>query len=122
MLMQKIIITAVLTALLAIVGCSAHRIDIQQGNVLTKAKVDALKLGMEKRQVRFVLGSPLLQDPFHDERWDYYYSFTPGGGKTQRYDLTLHFKGQQLARIETHGTIPKEDPVQTYKFEPESDL
>lgn len=119
--MQKIIIIALLTGLLGLGGCSAHRIDIQQGNVLTQAKLAALKVGMDKRQVRFLLGSPLLRDPFHADRWDYYYSFTPGGGETQRYDLTLHFEGQRLARIETSGTIPKDDPVRSQKFEPESD-
>lgn len=118
--MQKIIIIAALSSLLVLAGC-AHRIDIQQGNVLTQDKVAALKVGMDKRQIRFLLGDPLLEDPFHANRWDYYYSFTPGGGKTQRYGLTLYFEGEQLARIETHGTIPKEDPVQTYGVVPESE-
>ena len=59
-------------------ACTIHRIDVQQGNVITKDMVDKLKTGMTKGQVLFVMGSPLIEDPFHGERWDYVFTMQPG--------------------------------------------
>ena len=52
-------------------GLSAHKIDIQQGNYVTQDMVAKLKPGMTRSQVRFALGTPLIADPFHPDRWDY---------------------------------------------------
>ena len=102
--MQKIIIH--LVALLWVAGCT-HQIDITQGNVVTQTKVEQLKTGMEKRQVLFLLGTPLLNDPFHQARWDYFYSHKPGGKETAaHYRLSLYFDGERLDRFTTHGEIP----------------
>ena len=64
-------------------GCAIYKIDVPQGNVLTSEMRQNLKPGMTKRQVRFVLGSPAVIDPFHPERWDYIYSLRKGGGGVQ---------------------------------------
>lgn len=58
-----------------------YRIDIRQGNYVSQDMIAKLKKGMTKDQVRFVLGTPLLKDLFHDNRWDYVYLFQPGKGK-----------------------------------------
>jgi len=77
-----------------------YRIDIQQGNVVTQDMLDRLQKGMEKRKVRLVLGTPLITDTFHQDRWDYIYSFQKGGGSPTLRNITLRFKKGRLASIE----------------------
>jgi len=101
--MQKIIIYLTLCASLA--AC-AYKPDIQQGNMVTQDKLGQLQIGMDKRQVRYIMGSPMLTDAFHPNRWDYYYSLTPGREATIRYGATLYFDGERLSRIEKRGEIP----------------
>ncbi|RCX28314.1 outer membrane protein assembly factor BamE [Thioalbus denitrificans] len=90
-------------------GCSTdakipgvYRIDVQQGNVVTQEDVNKLEPGMTKRQVRFLLGTPLIVDVFHQDRWDYYYSMRPGslGGKKERQHVVLFFENDRLVRLE----------------------
>ena len=76
-----------------------HRVDIQQGNVVDQSMINKLKPGMDKKQVSFILGTPLLQDPFHSNRWEYLYSFEPGGGQRQQRHITVHFVDDKLAKI-----------------------
>jgi outer membrane protein assembly factor BamE len=76
-----------------------YRIDIQQGNVISQEMVAQLKPGLTKDQVRFILGSPLVADMFHTDRWDYIYMFQPGKGETQRRRLTVIFENNKLARL-----------------------
>ena len=94
-------------------GCSVallYEPEIQQGNVVTQDMVDKLRPGMTPLQVRFVLGTPLVADPFHKDRWDYYYSLKPGRNKpTQQRRLTVIFKDNQLATIETSPPAAGED-------------
>ena len=103
--MRKILITTlVLTGLvLGAFGCSAYRIDIRQGNTLEAEAVDSLRVGMTKQQVVFLFGTPLVQDPFHPNRWDYVFTFTPGGGDMTRQHLSLYFDGDELAQIDRRG-------------------
>lgn len=97
-------------AALTLAAC-AHKIDIQQGNVVTEAQLAKVKTGMDAQQVRTILGTPLLTDPFHANRWDYYFSMSKGDNLEERYRVTLHFKGSKLVRIERAGKIPeKENP------------
>jgi len=77
-----------------------HKIDIQQGNVVSQAMVAKLKVGMTRAQVRFALGSPLIVDPFHDDRWDYVYTYQRQGKELQRRRLTVIFEGDRLLRVE----------------------
>ncbi|MCU0564729.1 MAG: outer membrane protein assembly factor BamE [Rhodospirillales bacterium] len=78
----------------------SYRIPLQQGNVVEQAQLDALKPGMDKRQVRNLLGTPMLADPFHKSRWDYVYTFRPRFGDTEQRRLTLYFKDDLLADIQ----------------------
>ncbi|CAK0738502.1 outer membrane protein assembly factor BamE [Gammaproteobacteria bacterium] len=77
-----------------------YRPDVQQGNVVTQDMVDRLKLDMSEREVRYLLGSPLLVDPFHPDRWDYYYSLKQDGVITEQHLMTLYFRNEHLLRIE----------------------
>lgn len=68
-----------------------HRIDIQQGNVVTQEMVAQLRIGMNKKKVRFVMGTPIIQDTFHSSRWDYLYTLQEEGGSVERRLVTVIF-------------------------------
>lgn len=78
---------------------TVHKIDVQQGNALDGETVDKVQIGMTKEQVQYVLGSPLITDSFHPDRWDYIYFFTPGYGKQERKQLTLKFDRDEVIDI-----------------------
>jgi len=78
---------------------SPYKIDIQQGNVVTQGMVAKLKVGMTRSQVRFVLGSPLVIDPFHSDRWDYVYLYQKQGVADERRRLTVIFDEDKLVRL-----------------------
>ena len=101
--------TACLVALLLVVtGCGVPRIpgitpdkpDIQQGNFVSQEMVQQLKPGMTREQVRFLLGTPLLTDIFHADRWDYVYWRETSAGKRESRKLALFFSDGKLARME----------------------
>lgn len=94
-----------------ITGCGStrlgpHRIDVQQGNALDQENIARLKPGLNRSQVRFLLGTPLVIDPFRNDRWDYVYTFHKAGKLAEAKRVTLHFDGDLLARIE--GDVPAE--------------
>ncbi len=100
----KLLLTSLtFTGLIALAGCSfpgVYKIDIQQGNVVTQDMIDQLRPGMTRRQVRFIMGNPLLTDTFHANRWDYLYSIQPGGGERLQERVSLVFDGNdQLAGL-----------------------
>ncbi|MDR2239461.1 MAG: outer membrane protein assembly factor BamE [Zoogloeaceae bacterium] len=76
-----------------------YRIDVRQGNYVTQEMVAQLKPGMTREQVRFILGTPLVADIFHSDRWDYIYSFKPGRGETQLRRFTVLFVDNKLAQV-----------------------
>ena len=94
-------------------GCSIHRLDIQQGNALTQETLEKLKVGMEQRIVRRLAGTPLIVDPFRSNRWDYIYSFKHGITREVQYSyITLYFNNDEvLEKIEVHSTPLKEDDI-----------
>jgi outer membrane protein assembly factor BamE len=100
--MQKLLISISLCASL-LLGCSPHKLEIQQGNMITPEMLEKLKVGMTTNQVRFVLGSPQLTDPFHPNRWDYLYSQRENGVKTEQKHLVLYFEEDTLRKIETNN-------------------
>jgi outer membrane protein assembly factor BamE len=125
LLMQKLLILISSIASLFLTGCSGdpivnrlpfvYHIDIQQGNVITQDLVNQLRVGMSQRQVQFILGAPLLEDPFHAQRWDYIYLYEPGSyGKsdTTEQRVTLIFENDKVKEIS--GTLlpdPKPDAL-----------
>lgn len=76
-----------------------YRPTIQQGNVVTQEQVNELKPGMSRRQVRFLLGSPMLTDVFHANRWDYTYTLGEGSTPEEMRHVTLYFEEDRLVRI-----------------------
>lgn len=96
-----------------------YKIDIQQGNYVTQDMVEKLKPGMTRAQVRFVLGTPLVVDPFRADRWDYVYLNKKGGEVAEQRRFAVIFEGDKLLRLE--GDVmpasprPKSDSVSADK-------
>ena len=93
----------ILSLLVLFLGATAsgclYTVPIQQGNVITVEMLQELELGMDKRKVRFILGTPLVTDAFHQDRWDYYYSYKHGFGDAVTQSASLYFEGDRLVRI-----------------------
>ncbi|HXV08143.1 MAG TPA: outer membrane protein assembly factor BamE [Burkholderiales bacterium] len=92
-----------LAACLALSSCflKPHKIDVQQGNYLDEEMIAKLKPGMTRSQVRFLLGTPLIADPFHPERWDYLLLDRREGKLVRDRRLTVWFEGDKLIRAVT---------------------
>jgi outer membrane protein assembly factor BamE len=85
-----------------------YRIEVVQGNVVTSEQVALVKPGQTRAQVRDVLGSPLLADPFHADRWDYVFTIRRQGAAPQLRRVVVRFKDDQLASIEGAADLPSE--------------
>ena len=109
-LMRSLVTALTITFMLG--ACSIHKIDVQQGNVITKEMMEKLKIGMDKNQVSRLLGTPLIEDPFHVGRWDYAYKFVSGKtGEEQSSHITLIFDGENLSKIDVRKEPPAEADV-----------
>ena len=107
--MQKILLVFVLF----LAGCSwqvlsPYKVDVQQGNYVDQEMVAKLKPGMTKSQVRFALGSPLIADAFHQDRWDYVFRQQKGGAVPEQRLVTAVFDGDRLVRLEGNVFISPE--------------
>ncbi len=106
-------------------GCSTdkipgvYRIDIQQGNAVDQDMINKLKPGMTKKQVAYVLGTPLIIDAFHPNRWDYIYTFQPGNDDREQRKLTVYFSDDETLTHVTGDTrvVAREDMPQTERLE-----
>ena len=110
-----------ITLLLASFGGSLlkpYKMDIRQGNYLTTEMREKLRLGMSKQQVRYVLGSPTVADPFHAPRWDYVYRLEHEGAIAETQQLTLYFDGDNLVRVEEGGKRLDNIPAMEREAEP----
>ncbi len=76
-----------------------YRINVQQGNVIEQEMLLKLKPGMDKNQVKFILGTPVLVDPFRSNRWEYVYTLSRGGQVRQQRHLTVYFEEGKLAYV-----------------------
>lgn len=97
---MRIHLSAVILASSLLAACSVdsvvgmvnpYRIDVRQGNYVDQEMLSQLKRGMTPDQVRFVLGSPLVIDVFHSDRWDYIYRFKPGAGEAEQRVVSVFF-------------------------------
>jgi len=87
---------------------SPYRPDIQQGNFVSQEMVAQLKEGMTQDQVIFLLGTPLLTDVFHADRWDYAFRMQKGNGEITSSRVTVHFKDKLVSSFEGGGDLPTE--------------
>ena len=101
---MRIIVTLLAAICLSACGFvgfpGVYKIDVEQGNIVTQEMVDQLKPGMSRRQVRFILGTPLLEDPFNKSRWDYPYVKRNGLKVLSESRLMVYFDGDSLVRYE----------------------
>lgn len=88
-----------ISCLIWVAGCSVHKLDIQQGNIIEEEQLQQLEPGMSRQQVEFVMGTPLLVDSFHENRWDYVYMLREDNKVHTREHVTLFFDGDTLTRI-----------------------
>ena len=77
-----------------------HKIDVQQGNVITQEMVGQLRKGMDKKKAQFVMGTPIIKDTFNASRWDYVYTSQYEGGEVERRHVTLVFADDKLERVD----------------------
>jgi outer membrane protein assembly factor BamE len=101
----KVFLLSVAALMLTACFPGVYKLDIPQGNILEKDKMEQIKEGMSKRQVRYVLGTPLLMDTFNQDRWDYHYShryYLPGSREAtvRQAHLILFFEKGQLVKID----------------------
>ncbi|MDD1626212.1 MAG: outer membrane protein assembly factor BamE [Methylococcaceae bacterium] len=97
-----------MTTSLTLVSCSTilnnlpgvYRLEIQQGNIIDQAMVDQLRPAMNKRQVLYIMGSPMLDNVFHKNRWDYIYSDQPSGEDRVQKQISLFFENDQIVGIQ----------------------
>jgi outer membrane protein assembly factor BamE len=93
--------------LAALGGCGSnfgfpgvYRINVEQGNIVTEDMVAQLKEGMSRRQVRFIMGTPLIEDTFHADRWDYRYLLRNGDETLRERHVIVEFDGDSLVSVE----------------------
>jgi outer membrane protein assembly factor BamE len=109
---RSLLVLPLVVALLPLAGCEAlqrtdslfglftpYRIDIVQGNAITKEQAAVLKPGLTRLQVRDVLGTPLMTDPFHANRWDYIFTLRRPGAELQRRSVVVLFDGDVVKSI-----------------------
>ena len=106
--MSKLLFSLCLPASLTLASCSmilnnlpgVYSLEIQQGNIVDQTMIDQLRPGMNKRQVLYIMGSPMLVDTFHQKRWDYIYSDQPSGEDRVQKRITLVFDHDQIVGIQ----------------------
>lgn len=100
---MRLLFTLVFVTLLSACGFvgfpGVYKIDVEQGNIVTKEMADQLRVGMSRRQVRFILGTPLVEDTFNPDRWDYVYVKRNGDEILDEQLLTVKFEGDTLTEI-----------------------
>lgn len=124
--MRKLLVPA-LFVMFSLAGCSSlrfpgvYRIDISQGNFVTSEQTAQLKPGMTPEQVRYVLGMPMLVDPFTPGQWFYLMSYRPGDGKPVRQEIIVHFddqgryshfEGEVIEDLQRRTQAPKDRELQ----------
>ncbi len=99
------VVIAVCATALSLAAC-AFRIDIQQGNVLEQDAIEQVEVGMTRSQVQFLLGTPMVADSFHRERWDYTYFFRAGRSRdVLRRWMVVYFEGDRVVRLDRDLTL-----------------
>lgn len=106
--MKKPLFLLVFTAGLSLPACTTilsnlpgvYTLEVKQGNIIEQSMVDQLRPNMTKRQVMYIMGSPMLTDTFHEKRWDYLYSDQPSGEARVQKRISLYFNDDSLVGIQ----------------------
>jgi outer membrane protein assembly factor BamE len=98
-MLKRLYPVLILTAAIILSGC-VYQAALSQGNLLDQEDIDLVEVGMTRGQVRFLLGTPMIDDPFHENRWDYVYYLRIGRGKaTFKRWLSVYFDGDNVTEI-----------------------
>lgn len=119
---MKAVVAVAVAVLLAGCGMSLptlYRVPIIQGNVVDRDKVEQLETGMTPRQVRYLLGTPLIDNSFDDHRWDYVFYLRDRNAEVKESQLSLFFEEGKLARIEGDETYHAVLPEENAEIDPE---
>lgn len=99
-IMRKLLPILFLTLAGLVSGGCVYQAALSQGNLLDQEAIDQVEVGMTRGQVRFLLGTPMIDDPFHENRWDYVYFLRIGREKaTYKRWVSIHFDGENVAEI-----------------------
>jgi outer membrane protein assembly factor BamE len=116
-------LTLLLLLALSVVGCSRipfyFRVPVIQGNIVNTDKVNQLEKGMTEPQVRYLLGTPLIDSTFGENRWDYVYYFRNARGQESESQLSLFFDNGKLARIEGNEGFEAQLPEEANEIDPD---
>ena len=101
---------ALILSVVMLAGCSSwvYRIDIPQGNYLEQKLVDKLRVKMSREQVLYILGSPVAQNPFADDKWHYLYTLDKNKAENSRWELVIHFENDVVSDISGDFEKPEE--------------
>ena len=124
---RVVIILTLLLGFATLSGCmfpGVYKLNVQQGNIVTQDMLDKLKPGMTERQVIYVMGNPVLRNPYELQRWDYLYTLEERDKVTKSYRISVFFNEQRLFSHYT-GDLPseeiqEEDQLKTLPKEQES--
>ena len=105
---KSIVLALVLGAFMAASGC-VYRANISQGNIVEEEDLDQVEVGMTRNQVRFLLGTPMINDPFHQDRWDYVYYVKIGRNEaTAKRWVTVLFEGETVSEIQRNRELAED--------------
>ncbi len=108
--MPRIPLISILAICIGLTGC-VYRMDIQQGNYLDGKAVGQLKVGMTRSQVRYLLGTPMVEDVFNKSRWDYVYYYKRGYVRRPLQSrVIVYFNGEKVQRLALYN-VPKGRPA-----------
>ncbi|RLA45073.1 MAG: outer membrane protein assembly factor BamE [Gammaproteobacteria bacterium] len=95
-----------------------YKINVEQGNIIDQEIADQLKPGMSRRQVRFIMGTPMIEDTFNQDRWDYAYVMRNGRNVLSESRITVIFEGDSLLSVEGDYLPPAWSDASTVEEEP----
>ena len=113
MRIKLLLLSTLLASCNSVPFLTPYKMDIRQGNFVIADMREKLKLGMSKQQVRYVMGTPMISDVFHSNRWDYTYRLERGAKVIEKQNLTLYFEGDNLTRIVDEGKPVEAAPENT---------
>jgi outer membrane protein assembly factor BamE len=103
---RKSVVLAIAVGMLLVSSGCVYRANISQGNIVEEEDLDQVELGMTRNQVRFLLGTPMVDDPFHRDRWDYVYYIKIGrNDATAKRWVTILFEGETVSEIQRNREL-----------------
>ena len=108
-----VLVSALLASCSFLPTFTAYKVEIRQGNLITADMRAKIKLGMTQSQVKAALGAPLINDAYHANRWDYFYSLQQQGKVVENQRLTLYFENNLLKRIDDATPLKSAEPVKS---------